>query len=718
MGTVAAELRYHTHWLGPTDGAIPAQSTAACLAVASDGTCFVGSMTDTGVPEVVMYRDGMSIGRCAPLPGAVDGGGTAVAVSDRHLYVAVAIADRGQNAPGSGVAPPDGPPAGTTWHGLWRFTHGGQHAPFPGGRAVEQALLVVQASPAATDAASSLSPVIAGVWSHEGELFVSETTTQQIRVYDEMTLTVKRSFRADQPGALCVLAGTVQVVERGAVVTAYSLDGRPTGQRLDEGTDLLPGSLASTPEGRLMISDRGPGQHIHFFNMSGVPTRVRTLGEENGMYGPPTPGEAGPRRFARVTGVGADTRGNLYVAMNPPPAGFALRSFNPDRKSLRWQVLVLDTSDGADGDPRSDGVDIYTAEGRHALDLTKPPGESWRWVAQTVNPFRYPHDPRLATRSGAFQAPSANGRAHSPFEGPGPAPSGPDPKPGATTTFRELNGKKFLALRSPDGLQLSLYRLEGHTAAPTMVFNNTDSPEPSAHSADRPNSNPWIWRDANGDGHQQAAEITTLPAGHGRFAASPMDDRGGLWCVSADNRIHHWPCRGFDVRGLPLYDPDPASSTRAPAGLTEPLGLHYDAPTDVLYLAGIVKSSEGPTITHLLRLDAWSAHAAAAQSRWHARLPIAPLHANPSSLCAAGELVFALDPATAQVHVLEAQRGTALGRLEVSTEKFPNSSLTPTAAIRAHRRKDGTYLIFAQDPHTRQAVVYHLEDPLGRPPSK
>ena len=145
-----------------------------------------------------------------------------------------------------------------------------------------------------------------------------------------------------------------------------------------------------------MVADRGASQQVHFFNMSGVPTRVRTLGEDTGIYGPPAPGEAGPRRFAGPTGVGADASGELFVAMSPPPGGCVLRQFAPDRKTLRWQLVAPAITHGADADPLSDGLDLYSAEGRHALDLGKEPGQSWRWVALTVNPFRYPQDPWLA----------------------------------------------------------------------------------------------------------------------------------------------------------------------------------------------------------------------------------------------------------------------------------------------------------------------------------
>lgn len=679
-----AELRYRTHWLGQADEGHPAQTTAESLAVAADGTCVVGSSQAPDAPSVVLYRDGQIVGRCPPLPGPGWAGGAAVNASDQHLFVAVSLTGTTSPSAPANTAAADGPPAGSTWHGLCRLTRDGTLAPFPGGRAPGAALLVVHEAAAGPDGPGVAA--VGGLWVHEGEVFVSDTATNRIRVYDELTMKEKRAFPSTRPSRLCVLSRTLYVIERGAVVSAFTLNGRRTGQVLDEGDALVPGALAPTPEGRLLVSDLGPGQQVHFFNMSGVPTRVRTLGEENGLYGPPAPGETGPRRLAHVTGVGADANGRLYVAMNPPPGGCVLRSFEADRKTLRWQWLGLDLAGGVDGDPASDGLDVFSSGGRHALDLTKPPGASWRWVAQTLNPFRYPYDPRRLR----------------------------DRNQGGTTTIREIEGKKFLVHGSSDGARLGLHRFQGQTAVPSMLIDAGEN----RHLPGQPDRGPWVWRDGNGDGRMEAGEYVVAPVIQGRWAASPIDSRGGLWRVGADGVIHHWPCRGLDDRGLPLYETDPATSTRAPAGLAGPLGLHYDATADVLYLAGVVSSGEGATAASVLRVDAWSADAATSAPRWHTPLPIAPGRATPPAVAAAGELVFILDPATAHIHVLEAPRGTVLGQMAATAEKNAVRSPMPATALRAHRRQDGSYLVYTQDTSSPRALVHHLENPLGASSSK
>ena len=50
--------------------------------------------------------------------------------------------------------------------------------------------------------------------------------------------------------------------------------------------------------------------------------------------------------------------------------------------------------DLADLDPASD-ADVYTKEEHFVLDYTKPPGHEWSYSGYTVDPRRYPDDPRL-----------------------------------------------------------------------------------------------------------------------------------------------------------------------------------------------------------------------------------------------------------------------------------------------------------------------------------
>jgi hypothetical protein len=698
-------LSYRSHWIGSAATGTLEPPTADGLAVAADGTCVVASSTEDGSPSITLYRDGGLIGRAAAIPDCTHAFTGAVAVSENHIFAAIILGSR----PVALIPAPEAtttPPPGRVWHGLWRFTRDGHHAPSPGGGASGGAFLRLHES--AEDAPAA----VTGVWVHEGIVFVSDAATGRIRTIDEVSLEpTGNAFPADRPSGLCVLAGKLQVIERGAVVSAFTLDGKRTGQVLDEGDELLPGAVAPTPEGRLMVSDRGPGQQVHFFNMSGVPTRVRTLGEEAGAYGPPTPGETGPRRFAGITGVGADAAGGLHVAQSPPPGGFVLRQFAPDRRTLRWEIETAAPAHGADIDPRHDGREMYSAEGLHTLELEKPPGASLRWTGLTVHPFRYPQDWRLA-----------------------PAPPRTTPatgRRGGTTSFVEVNGHPQLAIRSPDGSRLSLYRFAQRTAVPALVIDTgtSTSDAPAFDFPDRPRHQPWIWRDANGNGHAEPDEVTAAPAfAHSRFPASPIDARGGLWLAtsSRDNEpptllIAHWKCEAVDSHGIPVYPAEP--STRSHRGIslsipaTDPFhDFVYHPATDTLYqiVPGETGSSAGPLAVSAH--DGWIQQtrpdALSLRPRWICPLPESFGPPAAPGLAVAGALVFIRHSTSRDILVVRSDTGTIVGTIRPPASKETAAITRASPALRAHRRQDGSYLVLIQDPTARRVLVHHLDDPL------
>jgi hypothetical protein len=717
----AADLTYRTHWLGHAGQTPPAQTTAAALAVAADGTCVVSATTATGRPGAVFYRDGQPAGPLAEL--AFPGIAGAVTISENHIFLAVTLAANPSiTSPAAAPAASDGPPAGTAWHGVWRFGRDGRHAPFDAGRLPEKAFLLVRETPAGGGSQPPASPAIRGLWVHEGELFASDAATDRIRVYDEASLAEKRLFRASEPSGVCVVAGNLQVIERGAVVTAYALNGRPTGQVLDESPDLIPAAVAPTPEGRMLVCDHGPSQQVHFFNLSGVPTRVRALGEEGGQFGPPNPGETGPRRFAGLAGAGTDAQGNLFVAMVPPPGGLVLRSFAPDRKSLRWQLAAPAIRHGADADPASDGLDIHSAEGRHAFDPARPPGESWRWVAQSVNPFRLPHDPRLV----ALHSEPSTAAFHQPAV---------DPASG-TTTFREINGRKLLVLRSADGTRLSVYRMQAHSAMPSLIIEASEKPAAASPAPPGlPNEGPWLWRDTNGNGQFDAGECTSAPAFLGsRFQPTPIDAAGGLWLTrhGDEHRLCHWPCQGSDEHGIPLYPADPGATTPVPvpvhrpsAAPPQPFDSLHDPANDSLYLVATAAAPPEAASSDRLSLvahDGWSQRthrdAPLSTPRWSHPLPPAFASDNQPTLALAGRLLFVLEPRSRAIHVFETATGTRLGHLSPPASQAAQPLHPPSTALRAHRRRDGSYLVLIQDPAAPRALVYHLDDPRPAGPGK
>jgi hypothetical protein len=122
-------------------------------------------------------------------------------------------------------------------------------------------------------------------------------------------------------------------------------------------------------------------------------------------------------------GLGTDASGNIYVAMNiastnlpnsPDPAqpwtdgeaepgGTVIRSVTPNGQQ-RWEVTGLAFVDSAVFDPTDENV-AYTARDKFRLDLSKPAGQQWSWVAHTVDKIRFPSDSRLFNHNSSATSP-------------------------------------------------------------------------------------------------------------------------------------------------------------------------------------------------------------------------------------------------------------------------------------------------------------------------
>lgn len=712
-----AALSYRVHFIGHTGIDRPAQTMATGLAVAADGTCFVSSNGPGDHPAPCWYNGGKLAGRCAvpDIPGLQFTG--ALAVSDAYIIAAARVLGSPGVPPSSAVPPSDNATPRPGADGLWRFHRDGSHAPaHPGPHPAFLPIRLETTShfegphledPHAdapgpetprfdTSRPMAKAPAISGLWIHAHEVFVSDAEAGRIRVYDEATLEESRYFKADQPGGLCVLGSQLHVIERGAVVSTFTLDGRRTGQVLDEGEDLSPAALAPTPEGRLMVADAGPSQQVHFFNMSGVPTRVRTLGEPGGMLAPPAPGEAGPRRLDSVIGIGADTSGGLSVAMNPPPGGCILRAFERDRVSLRWQSTTLAILSGADATLTSQGSDLHSAAGRHALDLSKPPGQSWRWVSQFKQPAHPP--------DGILQVPQPTA-ARPPLLS-SPAPAHPD----STTTVCEIDTHRFLAIRSANGYRLDLHRAVGQTIVPVATWQSIPAnprnlpPRESNAEASRPEA-PWQWLDSNGNGLTDPSETSPTPQRRGRFPTTPIDAAGGLWMIDAAT-IHHWPCQGVDPSGLPRHTPEPISFQPVFTSSDSPESLCYDPPSSSLYVTTRSPTAKGST---LLRFSTGLPQTRAAPPLWN--IPLA----HTSSVAAAGRFVFTLNPGSGEITVHHHSNGSPLGQLR---PPLPVPKANFQASLRAQHLPDDSYLVITQDPAAPRALAFHLLPPFPPAPKQ
>jgi hypothetical protein len=396
-----------------------------------------------------------------------------------------------------------------------------------------------------------------------------------------------------------------------------------------------------------------------------------------------------------------DDMDNVYVGCNTTAGGTVLRSFSPDGKRLRWELLGLEFVDTAAAAPGSDGTDVYTTEGRYTLDWRKAaPGTQATWRAHTLDPFRFPDDPRLSEGHHMMCAP----------------------------LVRVLGGKRFLVVRGMFQHALAFYRFDvrtGEIAVPSAMFSKGPYME-NEWSAPQPRGNTrWVWRDANGDGRFQRAEFTDADGVRDPESwAWWVDERGGVWQgdQTGEKPIRYFPFEGLDRHGNPVYRRASSKTFALPAPMNHLLRIEYHPRTDTMYLTGHTTDRPktggewGQVGSELLRFDNWSK--GDRTPRWRAPLVYQPetaqsfpgasaTQATIKSFCTAGDYGFAVESRTAKVHVYDLRDGSKVGVMTPGPEVARESGWVDFPdAITATRRKNGEYLVFVEEDAKAKVIVY------------
>jgi len=684
-------IHYRTTWLGNSFGGGPkwVQNFNEQMQVLPDGTVYLASFWDEAGREVGIYRNGDVIGK---LEHTHMRGGFAVAVGSGYVWYAHTCAREDQPAVKAGEARSDKP---ICYFGVSRYTLDGKPAPFDGGKTRFGNMLVLR------EERDNHALIPRGLAANDRFVVVADTPRDRVLVLDSSTLKEVREVSIQKPtrvalgpdGAIWVLGGghfEVQSVDPqapAAEVFRVIAAGEPTQVHFPLPLHAQPSSLAFDDQGRLLMADQGPNSQILIFDVSARPRLVGTFGEEGGIYSGSHPGRTGPRRFAGLTGAATDSAGNLYVSCNVPRGGTVLRGFSPS-KTLLWELMNLEFVDVGDADPASDGHTVYTADGKYSFDPAAPPGKGWSWVAQTLDPFKYPDDLRL----------------HLPVLQCG-------------TEVRRLRGRLFLCLRGMWQGVLGLYRVDGDMAVPCLVLSS--GPLKAEHGgwqpAGQPNQGRFFWRDANGNGRMEASEYTPTDGPTGEYWASNVDSKGDIWQGGRDTGIWHWRFEGLDMHGTPRYNPV-AVHYLTPAPITDLLRVEYLPETDTMFLTGQTKEHEitggewGTVGTEVICYDHWSSKPS---PRYRAVLPYEKGSIWGESFALAGDLFFIVIGKTAEVRIYAKIDGRPLGTMKPGPEVHAESGWTDIRdAIRAFRRKSGDYLVFAEEDWKGKCLVYEMDDPL------
>ncbi|QOV22142.1 NHL repeat-containing protein [Anabaenopsis elenkinii] len=671
---------YQTSWIGNTFGGGEkwVQNYIQSMYVAPNGTVYTNSLWDEAGREAGIYKDGDVIGRLADLHGWGRHGGQAVTANDQYVYI-------GMRQDFVNRKDQDYPPEGTSWHCVRRYHLSGKSAPFAQGRGWDKSMLII----------SNQSPVT-GLATRGNELYVSDAATNRLRVYNTDTMQEIRSFRVASPGRIAVdRQGNLWIIQtkhgsNPAKIVHYSREGKQLPQEISNIVE--PSAIAVDLQNRILVAENGPRQQVLIYQLKDQPVLVSTLGTPGGVYGG-VPGEIQDLKLYGLTGVGTDFAGNIYVNSNGfNNSGTDLRKFSSSGKLL-WQLMGLMFVDNADADPTSDGVRLFTKQEEFLMDYSQPVGKQWTYKAYTLNPFKYPQDPRLHTSPDA-------------------------------TWVRRIQGKPFIFLTDMYESFLQIYRLnpdtDGKISIPSGMFVGTrgggGKSIPGNWPPHQPEEGEWIWRDRNNNGKFDPSEYDTTKD-YPYIGGWWVDSRGDVWkTVRTKEGIRHYPLQGLDNHGNPIYTYASMSKEATPSMFTDLRRIEYLPETDTMYLSGF--TVDHPAVgddtkvvgSEIVRFDNWSR--GNRTPRWRIVVPhdnTGKREVSTAAMSVAGDYVFAVTVKTAKVYIYNAKTGAFVKNLTPGPEVASESGwIDIPYGLRAMRRNNGEYLLFLEENAKAKVIIYRF----------
>jgi sugar lactone lactonase YvrE len=678
--TETPTLTYKTSWIGNTIGSgnLRVQNNIEAMYVSPDGTVYTNSHWDEAGMEAAIYKDGKVIGAIGDTHGWSRGGGIAVTASSKYIYLAMTQGSKGKTDE-------DYPPEGTSWHCVRRYDLSGKPAPFPEGRGWDKSMLI-----------TSTKSEVTGLATVGSELYVSDFAANRIRVYDTDTMKQLRSFTFANPGAITVdPQKNLWIIQskngsKPAKILHYSQSGKQLPEQIADIVE--PTAIAIDRQGKLLVAENGPRQQILIYDIKDQPLQTGSFGSKGGIY-TGIAGEVGDLKLYGLTGVGADASGNIYINSNGfNKSGTDLRKFSPSGK-LIWRSLGLIFVDNADADPKTDGVDLFTKQEHYLMDYSKPAGKQWTYKAYTLNPFKYPQDPRLHT-----------------------SPDG--------TFVRRIQGKPFLFLTDMYNSFLQIYRFnpdkDGKVAIPAGMFvgsNGADKPFLAGNwPPNQPQKGEWIWRDRNGNGKFENSEYDTSKD-YPYIGGWWVDSKGDVWkALRTEDGIRHYPLQGIDAKGNPIYNYTSMEKQTTPSIFNDLRRIEYFPETDSMYLSGFTVDhpafgdDTGVAGSEIARFDNWSK--GNRTPKWRVVIPYdttGKREVSTAAMSVAGDRVFAVTVKTAEVYVYNAKTGTQVQQLKPGPEVGSESGwIDIPYGIRAFRRSNGEYLVFVEENWKGKVIMYRL----------
>lgn len=359
---IGCYAQYRITWVGNTyaDNARHIGNCARSMWVSPEGIVYTASGWDENGRNIGIYQNGLTIGS---MGGTKNSQGSAIGGDSLYVFTA-------QQAPNSGY--------------VGRYN-----------RTTKLRDLLFKVSAGTGDA-------IKGIAVRNGEVFISDFAGNFVIVYSTAGLLL-RKWNVTEPGAIAIdSSGFVWVAQMSTgKLRSYSTTGK-AGTVIQMSAASRPSALyADNIKGQLLVGDQGPDMNIKIYsNLSGILVLQRIFGVQGGYLNQTSGirGQTGDKRFTRITGISRDRSGNLYVLNNPWGGTWDLgRNGATDIHCysttgvLAWTLQALNFEGCAVADAGTNGTDLYSGNNIYTYNGTD--GGSYK--ANTIDPFRYPSDPRI-----------------------------------------------------------------------------------------------------------------------------------------------------------------------------------------------------------------------------------------------------------------------------------------------------------------------------------
>ncbi|OXI82717.1 SMP-30/gluconolaconase/LRE-like region family protein [Burkholderia sp. AU33423] len=613
-----AQVQYSTDWLANTYGTLAQHvgNAARSMWVAPEGVIYTSSRWDENAGGVALYQNGQTMGTIGIHDefqgGAITGNATSifVALGYNRTFGSGSVGRYNRSTNKRDLRIPV-----STWTGL----------PNP--------------------------DVITGLATGGNLLYASDFYGNRVRVYTTDGVW-QRDIGVTGPGALALdAAGNLWVARMSAgVVVQYSATGTLM-STIQMAAGARPSALYfDASMGQLLVGDQGPDMNIKLYSLAGLPQQIGTFGVQGGYLDTTSgiKGQVGDKRFTRVVGIGKDSGGNLYVLNNAWGGGWDLgrngstdlHAYSPTG-ALQWKLQALNFEAIAAPDPATDGAFFYSGNNVY----TGSAGGTF--VANTVDPFTYPKDPRLDMND--YQRGQHFGQ------------------------LVMVGGNRILVASGQNPGNFNFYYF---TPATGYIANPAGS--------------------LPGKPFNTTLQVTT---------GFDIDGNGDVWAgLNGTNVITRYPMTGFDATGKPSWGKP--VTTPVPSTVAPTTRIVYQADSDTMILAqGLANNWDWTAMNgHIEVYHGWK------NGNTTAPNPVINLtSANPKSIAAAGHYLFVGYVHTVpNVDVFDLNTGALVTTLTNSNTSAMDvgNDVDSMYGIRAYLRSTGEYVITKDNYNGTSMIVY------------